>query len=124
MLFAAPQQAGENALPCRGVAAAGRKGLAVLARAALRAGVVIDHAALRLMQRTISRGGPRAGADARERLLSLAAHYRAVDLFVPPQATQYVVEERPARRGSRVVDVSYASRYRPSMPSYVDEYAS
>jgi pimeloyl-ACP methyl ester carboxylesterase len=85
---------------------------------------VIDHAALRMMQRTMARSGPRLGADTRERVLSLAAHYRGVDLFAHPEPTQIVVEERSARRGSRVIDVSFASRYRPSLPAYVDEYAS
>jgi pimeloyl-ACP methyl ester carboxylesterase len=115
-----------------------------------RAGSAVDQGVLRFMRRAMSvtgappdrhrggrssaqaRTGGFAGAaaqagDPRARLLEIAEHYlgAATDLFAPPAEPEMIETARPPRCGAaRVIDLTYPSRYQPTWPAYVSEFAS
>lgn len=100
-----------------------------VAGALQRASSMLDHAAIRVMERTMSRGGAPPPADARQRLIRLAAHYRrgrsAEDSFFPApdpiEASERSVEPRAGAR--TVVSLRYPSTYRPYLPEYRERLA-
>lgn len=90
-----------------------------------RAGGLLDQGALRVMQGAMSRTGPRQPPrDARKRLIALAEHYAAADMFSPPGPAAAEVSVRAERRGARVLDVSFRSSYRPTFAPYREEFFS
>lgn len=99
----------------------------LIARAIARAGSAIDRGALRLMTRAFTRRGPRRPpADARRRLVELAAHYRDAhdQMFAPPPPVEVAVRDRGQRHGGRVLDLSFESHYRPAFAPYASEHHS
>lgn len=98
----------------------------VLNGAIRRAGAAVDRGALRFMERAMRRGGTNPPADARQKLVALAAHYAKVDDFFPAPAMPEVREHKQSRRlnARHVTDLAFESRWRPTLPQYVDEYAS
>lgn len=94
----------------------------LLARAAARAGAVVDRGALRMMERAMTGGRTSPGSQRpRDRLLALAAHYRehGEQLFAPP-APHDVREDGTGG----VVELRFESGFRPTRPEYVEELAS
>ncbi|RMH38047.1 MAG: abhydrolase domain-containing 18 [Deltaproteobacteria bacterium] len=105
----------------------------VIEGAIRRAGEAVDRGALRVMARAMGRGrSRRPPGDARRRLQSIAAHYNtpanlaADSAFFPSPAPPQVTEtpQRPRAGAARAVDLAFASRWRPTVAAYVDEYAS
>jgi len=100
----------------------------VLNGAIRSASAAADRGALRFMERAMRRNGvSRPPKDARQKLLGLAEHYRSVadDFFPEPDLPAVVEQKRSPRAGARrVTDLSFESRWRPTVPMYVDEYAS
>lgn len=101
------------------------------ARLARRAGAAVDRGAIRFMERTMRRNGPaRMPDDARARLRELAAAYAPAvadeaRFFASPPMAEVTETARGSRLGAaEVVDLAYASRYRPYLSRFVDEYAS
>jgi len=65
--------------------------------------------------------------DPRARLVELARHYREAGpaLFAPPPEPEVTeVALAPRAGATSVVDLSFPSRFRPTWPGYLDEYAS
>jgi len=102
----------------------------VVARAIASASAMVDRSALRLMERSMRRNGPRAlPADARKRLLRIAEQYDpslpGIDraFFPPPPEAQVAEQPVGARAGAeRVVDLTFASSYRVFDDVYRDKY--
>lgn len=95
-------------------------------RAALtQIGAAIDRSVIRFMERRMAPRAPKVdAADARARMLELAAAYSDGTLGAPspffpappaPEATLMPIGDGPL--GTQVVDVSYASDYRPFLPA-------
>ena len=95
----------------------------------------VDQGVLRLMQRTMERNRqPRPPRDARRRLIELARLYNGADdanladdsAFFPapdaPEVTERTVQGH--RASDRVIDLTFASTYRPFVSSYAEELAS
>lgn len=103
----------------------------VIAHAITRASAMLDQSALRFMERSIRRSGPRSlPADARERLGQVAQRYDFSNpdveraFFQPPKTPEVTERSRAARAGAeRVLDLSFASRYRVFDDGYRDAYA-
>lgn len=97
----------------------------MLSSAVTRAGAALDRGALRVMSRAMSRSGPpRPPEDARRRLVELAGHYRAAELFSPPPPAEVREIDRGLRKGSRVIDLSYRSAFSPTFERYREEFGS
>jgi pimeloyl-ACP methyl ester carboxylesterase len=102
----------------------------VVARAIARASGMVDQGALRLMERSMRRSGPRAlPANARERLAGVAERYDASNpeivraFFRPPAAPNVTERPRAARAGAESVrDLSFASAYPVFDDHYRDTY--
>lgn len=102
----------------------------VVARAISGASAMLDKSALRLMERSMRRSGPRAlPKDARERLTKLAETYDAsrpeVDpvFFPSPRPPEVTERRRPARAGAdRVRDLSFASGHIVFHDDYRETY--
>lgn len=98
-----------------------------LERALTGAGSAIDRGAMRVIQRAMQSGRrppPRRLQDARARMLALAEHYAAAELFAPPAPAE-VSERRIAPRAgaAEVIELAWPSLYRPSWPAYGEELA-
>jgi pimeloyl-ACP methyl ester carboxylesterase len=104
----------------------------VIADAIARATSIVDRGALRLMERSMRRNGPRrTPEDARRRLLSLGERYgTAANLaadsafFEAPSVPDFYERDTERRLGkTRVIDLSFESTYRPFLPDYREEHA-
>ncbi|HTJ46728.1 MAG TPA: alpha/beta hydrolase family protein [Kofleriaceae bacterium] len=89
-----------------------------------RATAAVDRQVLRFMERRMRTGAPRKLDDARERLLELAERYGTDTLGTP---SRFFPEPPPAEMrekqvGDGVIDLSYASTYKPFVRSYLDEH--
>jgi pimeloyl-ACP methyl ester carboxylesterase len=98
-----------------------------------RAGAAVDKQALKLMERAMQRNGVRRPPpDARRKLEMVAAHYNTPEnladdsAFFPAPSAPAVRERRltPRAGAKRVTELSFESRWRPTLPAYVDEYAA
>jgi pimeloyl-ACP methyl ester carboxylesterase len=92
----------------------------LLSYAARRAGSAVDQAVLSILERRLHKNDPGIPDDVRSRLAAWIDHYNAANLFAAP--ADGVVDCLKKRDG--VVDLAFASSYRPSFPGYVDEHAS
>ena len=89
----------------------------------------IDRGVLQGLERRMRGSAPARVDDARQRLIELAARYqpgRDPARFFPDPGVPEVVETPigGGPEGSRVVELSYPSAYRPFLPDYLDEHLS
>jgi len=104
----------------------------VIAEAITRASAAIDRGALRFMERSMRRSGPRSlPRDARKRLLQVAEWYGestpsvAESFFTSPPTPQVAERQRPARlNADRILDLSFASTYPVFLDHFREQYAS
>jgi pimeloyl-ACP methyl ester carboxylesterase len=97
-----------------------------------RASAAIDKSVVRFMERRMAPRTPRIEpADARQKLIELARHYSDGTLGLP--SPFFPMPDVPAVRltpvgdgplGTQVVDLAYASEYRPFHPEARDSYLS
>ncbi len=87
----------------------------------------LDRGVLQNMERRMRGSTPRRLDDARQRLIELAVRYqdgRDAARFFPDPGVPEVIET-PAGggpEGSRLVELAFASAYRPFLPDYRDEH--
>ena len=97
-----------------------------------RASAAIDRGVVRFMERRMAPSAPRMEpGDARTRLIEVAAHYREGTLghpspfFPEPELPDAkMVHQGDGPLGTQIVDISFASAYRPYHPMARDSYLS